>query len=46
MEIPGNLNFDEEETKKLTTVPIEEKNLSYGPSSSLTGKLFKVQYVV
>jgi hypothetical protein len=27
-------------------VPILDKNLSYGPSSSLTGKLYKVQYVV
>lgn len=30
----------------MPAVPIIEKNLSYGPSSSMTGKLFKVQYVV
>ena len=35
-----------EEVEGRIKIPLNEKQLSQGPSSSMSGKLFKVQYVL
>ena len=42
--IPNSIFISEEEEARIK-VPLKEKQLSYGPSSSISGKLFKVMYV-
>jgi hypothetical protein len=43
--IPQKIFVDEEEEERIK-VPLVEKPLAMGPSSSISGKLFKVQYVL
>jgi hypothetical protein len=43
--IPNSIFVSEEEENRIK-VPMPEKPLAAGPSSSLSGKLYKVQYVL
>ena len=43
--IPQSIFVSEEEESRIK-VPLQEKGLAQGPSSSLSGKLYKVQYVL
>lgn len=43
--IPQRIFLSEEEENRMK-IPLAEKPLSQGPSSSLSGRLFKVQYVL
>lgn len=45
LDIPNTIFVSEEEEQRIK-VPIHEKPLVLGPSSSISGKLFKVQYVL
>jgi len=44
--LPEDIFMSEEEKKKFETIPKFENALKYGLSSSFSGKLFKVQYVI
>ncbi len=43
--IPDTIFLNEQEEKMLK-IPLPEKPLSYGPSSSHSGRIYKVQYIL
>ena len=45
-DLPEDIFMSEDEKKKFEAIPKFDKALTYGLSSSFSGKLFKVQYVV
>ena len=45
-DLPEDIFMSEDEKKKFEAIPKFDKALCYGLSSSFSGKLFKVQYVV
>ena len=44
-QIPQTIFINDEEASKIK-IPLNEKQLQQGPSSSLSGKLYKVKYVL
>ena len=44
--VPSDFFYDQTETMRLPKIPMTEKHMSAGISSSLSGQLFKVMYVL
>ena len=42
--VPSSFHFDSKEHLKWPSIPVEEKHLTYGPSSSFVGQLFELEY--
>ena len=46
IELPHSFYMNDQEKAQLPAIPKEERALSYGPSSTISGKRYRVQYYV